>query len=154
MKPAAPRGQSLVKFAVVGSVEYSRTLLRRRLDLTATLPHDPSAGLVAKRYRSLRGWLVVRRSVGLNARPARGSIEFRLTAVVLPQMQCPGRQQPRYSQLKRCYKTQYGTGQQHNCNEPGRCQQAAEWQQQKKESGKYGEYSCGQREKGVTGVLT
>ena len=36
----------------------------------------------AVRYRSLRSGLVVRRSVGQNARPARGSIEFRLTAVL------------------------------------------------------------------------
>ena len=43
MIAAAARGQSLVKLAVVDSVEYSRTLLRRRLDLTATLSHDPSA---------------------------------------------------------------------------------------------------------------
>ena len=37
------RGQSLGKSSDVGAVEYSRTLLCRRLNLPATLPHDPSA---------------------------------------------------------------------------------------------------------------
>ena len=41
--PAVSRGQSLVKSADADAVEYSRTLLHHRLDLTATLSHDPSA---------------------------------------------------------------------------------------------------------------
>ena len=40
---AAHCGQSLVKSAVVGSVEDVSPRPRRRLDLTATLPHTASA---------------------------------------------------------------------------------------------------------------
>ena len=81
LRAAASRGHSLVKSADADSVEYSRTLLHHRLDLTATLPHDPSAVWIGR----FPEW---RRSVGLNARPASGCYEFRLTAVVYdPHMQ-------------------------------------------------------------------
>ena len=43
MEGAAARGQSLGKSADVGSVEGVSPRPRRRLDLPATLPHDPSA---------------------------------------------------------------------------------------------------------------
>ena len=45
-RTAAPRGQSLGKSADSGSVENSSSLLRRHLDLPATLPHDASAGWI------------------------------------------------------------------------------------------------------------
>ena len=48
---AAPRGQSLGKSSVVSSVEYSRTLLRCRFDLSSTLPHDLSAVWSGRFYK-------------------------------------------------------------------------------------------------------